>query len=171
MTERICVGLKQFLTEGDNMSFVSMLYGEGNKPYSISYSGGSTYTTQTYCEPPQWKLANTMTTEFAPSINGATHTQPLAEFNGGVFNGFAEGLWIYRVFLNGELVATYQFQDQAFCIPIEFDRVEGVCMSVSLSPSFAFANDEPPPPIPSPASIVILICSALFSLRKTSRNA
>jgi hypothetical protein len=112
-----------------------------------------------------------MTTEFAPSINGATHTQPLAEFNGGVFNGFAEGLWIYRVFLNGELVATYQFQDQAFCIPIEFDRVEGVCMSVSLSPSFAFANDEPPPPIPSPASIVILICSALFSLRKTSRNA
>lgn len=153
------------------MSFVSMLYGEGNKPYSISYSGGSTYTTQTYCELPEWKLANTMTTEFGPSINGATHTQPLAVFNGGVFNGFAEGLWIYRLFLNGQLVATYQFQDQAFCIPIEFDRVEGFCMGVSLSPSFAFATPESATPIPSPASVVVLICSALFALRKTSRNA
>jgi len=153
------------------MSFISMLYGQGNKPYSISYDGGSTYTTQTYCEPPQWKLANTMTTEFASSINGATHTQPLAEFNGSVFNGFAEGLWIYRVFLKGELVATYQFKDQAFCIPIEFDRVEGVCMGVSLTPSAAFVSEQLVTPVPSPASVAVLICSALFFIKRNHNNA
>jgi len=149
--------------------FNSTLYGAGNKPHFISYSGGSTYTTQTYGEPPQWKLANTMTTEFGPSISGKT--EPVASFDGQVFNGFAQGLWIYRLFKDGNLVATYQFSDQAFCIPISFDRVEAVCMSVALTPSVALAADNASTPVPTPASIVILICSTLFSLRKTSRNA
>lgn len=151
------------------MSFMSTLYGAGNKPHFISYDGGSTYTTQTYCELPQWKLANTMTTEFGSSIGG--RTKPLAEFDGQVFNGFAEGLWIYRLFSEGQLVATYQFQNQAFCIPIIFDRVEGVCMSVSLTPSVAFTDTATSTPIPAPSGFFMLICSAIFCLRKTSRNA
>ena len=149
------------------MGFNSTLYGSGNKPHFISYSGGSTYTTQTYCEPPQWKLANNMTTEFGAAISGAT--KPVATFDGQVFNGFADGLWIYRLYKDGDLVATYQFQDQVFCIPAVFDRVEAVCMSVSLTPSIGVADNSTP--VPAPASIVILICSALFSPRKTSRNA
>lgn len=149
--------------------FNSTLYGSGNKPHFISYSGGSTYTTQTYCEPPQWKLANTMTTEFSSAISGAT--KPVAEFDGGVFNGYASGLWIYRLFKDGDLVATYQFQDQAFCVPAVFDRVEAVCMSIDLTPSVALAADNASTPVPAPASIVILICSALIFLRKTYRYA
>jgi hypothetical protein len=151
------------------MGFQSTLYGAGNKPHFISYDGGSTYTTQTYCELPEWKLANTMTTEFSASIDGYTHTKPLAEFGGTVFNGFAEGLWIYRVFLKGQLVATYQFQDQLFCIPIHFDRVEGVCMGITLTPSAAFAPVESTTPVPAPASVAILICSALFAIRRKPR--
>jgi hypothetical protein len=153
-----------------NSPFNTTLYGSGNKPHFVSYSGGSTYTTQTYGELPQWKLATTMTTEFGDSIN--SRTQPVATFDGQVFNGFAQGLWIYRLFKNDNLVATYQFYDQAFCIPVSFDSVEAFCMSVALTPSVAFAAAAPPaPPIPTPASVSVLICSALFFSRKTSRNA
>jgi len=38
------------------MGFSSIFYGSGNKPYTASYQG-STYTTQTYCEPPLFKAA------------------------------------------------------------------------------------------------------------------
>lgn len=147
------------------MSFMSTLYGAGNKPHFISYDGGSTYTTQTYCELPQWKLATTMTTEFGSSIGG--NTKPVAEFGGQVFNGFAEGLWIYRLFSEGQLVATYQFQNQAFCISIVFDRVEAVCMSVDLSPSVAAAQTLTA--VPAPASLVIFAAAIAAFRRK--RNA
>jgi hypothetical protein len=49
------------------MGFSSIFYGSGNKPYTASYQG-STYTTQTYCEPPLFKAALTMPTEFGASI-------------------------------------------------------------------------------------------------------
>lgn len=148
------------------MGIQSILYEQGNKPHFVSYSGGSTYTTQTYTEPPEWKLANTMTTEFGPSINGYTQTQPLAEFVGKVFSGHAEGLWIYRLFLNGQLVATYQMRDQVFCIPIEFDRVEGFCMEVSFSPSAVLAPVQTTIPVPAPGFVAVLICSAFFCTKK-----
>lgn len=151
------------------MGFNSTLYGSGNKPHFISYSGGSTYTTQTYCEPPQWKLANNMTTEFGAAISGAT--KPVATFDGQVFNGFADGLWIYRLYKDGDLVATYQFQDQVFCIPAVFDRVEAVCMSIGLTPSVAVATDNPSTPVPTPAGVLILLGAALIRKRRSNLGA
>lgn len=159
------------------MGFTSIFYGSGNKPYTASYEG-STYTTQTYCEPPQYKAALTMPTEFGSSIQG--NTVPLAEYSNTMFTGEVTGLWIYKLYLNDQLVGVYQFSDQAFSFSVTFDRVEGFCMGVPLTPSTTSVPylgtpepepPPPPPPVPSPASIVILICSALFSLRKTSRNA
>ena len=158
------------------MGFTSIFYGSGNKPYTASYEG-STYTTQTYCEPPQYKAALTMPTEFRSSIQG--NTVPLAEYSNTMFTGEATGLWIYKLYLNDQLVGVYQFSNQAFSFSVTFDRVEGFCMGVPLTPSTTSVSylgtpepePPPPPPVPSPASIVILICSAIFSLRKTSRNA
>ena len=159
------------------MGFTSIFYGNGNKPYTASYEG-STYTTQTYCEPPQYKAALTMPTEFGSSIQG--NTVPLAQYSNTMFTGEASGLWIYKLYLNDQLVGVYQFSDQAFSFSVTFDRVEGFCLGVPLTsgtPAISYTEtSEPPPPpsplpIPSPASIVILICSAIFSLRKTSRNA
>ena len=158
------------------MGFTSIFYGSGNKPYTASYEG-STYTTQTYCEPPQYKAALTMPTEFGSSIQG--NTVPLAEYSNTMFTGEATGLWIYKLYLNDQLVGVYQFSNQAFSFSVTFDRVEGFCMGVPLTPSTTSVSylgtpepePPPPPPVPSPSSIVILICSAIFSLRKTSRNA
>jgi hypothetical protein len=148
------------------MSFISTLYGAGNKPHFVSYDGGSTYTTQTYCELPQWKLATTMTTEFGHSISG--NTKPIAEFDGSVFNGYAEGLWIYRLYLDGHLVGTYQFQNQAFFVPIAFDRVEGVCMSIELTPSVAFTDTTAV--VPTSAGFAVLITAAfMFTKRRHYR--
>jgi hypothetical protein len=164
------------------MGFTSIFYGSGNKPYTASYEG-STYTTQTYCEPPQYKAALTMPTEFGSSIQG--NTVPLAEYSNTMFTGQASGLWIYKLYLNDQLVGVYQFSDQSFSFSVTFDRVEGFCLGVPLTPgtpaiSYTETSEPPPPPpipspasivIPSPASIVILICSAIFSLRKNPRNA
>jgi hypothetical protein len=143
------------------------LYGTGNKPHFVSYSGGSTYTTQTYCEPPQWKLAYTMTTEFGDSIG--SKTVPIAEYSCGVFSGEAHGLWIYRLFKGGDLVGTYQFQDQVFCVPADFDRVEGVCMSVWVTPSGLAVDAGTPTPVPTPAPMVLLVCAAIFCGRRKLR--
>jgi hypothetical protein len=156
------------------MGFTSTFYGQGQFPYTASYEG-STYTTQAYTHPPEYKSALSMTTEFGSAIQG--NTVPLAEYNNTMFTGEAVGLWIYRLYFDGQLVGTYQLCDQQFSFTVTFDRIEGFCMSVPLTPGttavpyLGTPEPEPPPPIPSPASIVILICSALFSLRKTHRNA
>jgi hypothetical protein len=148
-------GSAKHLTQKEKPMVNTILYGNGNTPHFVSYSGGSTYTTQTYCEPPQWKLAYTMTTEFGGSIGGKT--VPIAEYSCGVFSGEAHGLWIYRLFKGGDLVGTYQFQDQVFCVPADFDRVEGVCMSVWGTPSTA----EAAAPVPSPAPLALLVCTVI----------
>jgi hypothetical protein len=113
-----------------------------------------------------------MTTEFGSSIQG--NTVPLAEYSSTMFTGEAVGLWIYRLYFNGQLVGIYQMRDQQFSFSVTFDRVEGFCMGVPLTPAIPYLGtpeSESPPLIPSPASIVILICSAIFFLRRNPRNA
>jgi hypothetical protein len=157
------------------MGFSSIFYGSGNKPYTASYQG-STYTTQTYCEPPLFKAALTMPTEFGASISG--HSNALASYNSTMLTGEAIGLWIYKLFLNDQLVGVYQFSDQAFSFSATFDRIEGFCMGVPLTPDtlavpyMGTPESEPPVlalasvPVPAPASVVVLLCAALVGLRR-----
>ena len=157
------------------MGFSSIFYGSGNKPYTASYQG-STYTTQTYCEPPLFKAALTMPTEFGASISG--HSNALASYNSTMLTGEASGLWIYKLFLNDQLVGVYQFSDQAFSFSVTFDRIEGFCMGVPLTPGtpavpyLGTPESEPPVlalasvPVPAPASVVVLLCAALVGLRR-----
>jgi hypothetical protein len=141
------------------MGFTSTFYGQGQFPYTVAY-GGSTYTTQAYTQPPEYKAALSMTTEFSDAING--NAVPLAEYNNTMFVGEAVGLWIYKLYLNGELVGTYQMSDQQFCISATFDRIEGFCLGVPLTPSAA---------VPAPASLTLIVIAgitALFKKRKTN---
>jgi hypothetical protein len=153
------------------MGFTSTFFGQGQFPYTTSYEG-STYVTQAYTNPPEYKSSLSMTTQFSNAING--NTVALAEYNSTLFTGEAVGLWIYRLYFDGQLVGIYQMCDQQFSFPVTFDRVEGFCMGVPLTPAIPYRGTpepEPSPPIPSPASIAILICYTFFSLRKNPRNA
>jgi hypothetical protein len=157
------------------MGFSSIFYGSGNKPYTASYQG-STYTTQTYCEPPLFKAALTMPTEFGASISG--HSNALASYNSTMLTGEAIGLWIYKLYLNDQLVGVYQFSDQAFSFSATFDRIEGFCMGVPFTPGTPALpylgtpeSEDPVPapasvPVPAPASVVVLLCAALVGLRR-----
>jgi len=164
------------------MGFSSIFYGSGNKPYTASYQG-STYTTQTYCEPPLFKAALTMPTEFGASISG--HSNALASYNSTMLTGEASGLWIYKLYLNDQLVGVYQFSDQAFSFSATFDRIEGFCMGVPLTPGTPalpylgtvpltpgisavpyLGTPESEDPVPAPASVFVLLCAALVGLRR-----
>lgn len=137
------------------MGFTSTFYGQGQFPYTASY-GGSTYTTQAYTQPPQYKAALTMTTQFNNSISG--NTVPLAEYSNTMFTGEAVGLWVYKLYLNNELVGTYQMSDQQFCISATFDRVEGFCLGVPLTPSEQVSTVTA---VPTPSSFMLIACAAI----------
>lgn len=139
------------------MGFNSVFYGSGNKPHFVTYSG-SCYTTQTYCELPQFKPSLNMTTQFSDSISG--YTQPLAEYKGGVFSGEANGYWIYKLYKGEHLVGVYQFVNQVFCVPVDFDRVEGYCTSIPLTPAVGVAV------VPSPAPLILMLCGAAVFYRR-----
>jgi hypothetical protein len=139
------------------MGFNSVFYGSGNKPHFVTYSG-SCYTTQTYCELPQFKPSLNMTTQFSDSISG--YIQPLAEYKGGVFSGEANGYWIYKLYKGEHLVGVYQFVNQVFCVPVDFDRVEGYCTSIPLTPAVGVAV------IPSPAPLILMLCGAAVFYRR-----
>lgn len=144
------------------MGFTSTFYGQGQFPYTVAY-GGSTYTTQAYTHPPEYKAALSMTTEFSDAING--NAVPLAEYSNTMFVGEAVGLWIYKLYLNGELVGTYQMSDQQFCISACFDRIEGFCLGVPLTPSEATTTIA----VPTPASLTLIVIAgiaAMFRKRK-----
>lgn len=146
------------------MGFTSTFYGQGQFSYTVSYEG-STYTTQAYTQPPEYKAALSMTTEFSDAING--NAVPLAEYNNTMFVGEAVGLWIYKLYLNGELVGTYQMSDQQFCISATFDRIEGFCLGVPLTPSAVISTTA----VPAPASLTLIVIAgitALFKKRKTN---
>ena len=144
------------------MGFTSTFYGQGQFSHRAAYEG-STYTTQAYTQPPQFKPALSMTTEFGGSISG--NTIPLATYSDTMFTGEAVGLWVYKLYLNGELVATYQMSDQQFCISVAFDRVEGFCLGVPLTPSEGTTTAA----VPAPASLTLIVVAgiaALFRKRK-----
>jgi hypothetical protein len=146
------------------MGFTSTFYGQGQFSYTASYEG-STYTTQAYTQPPQYKPALSMTTQFDDSISG--NTVPLAVYSNTMFTGEAVGLWVYKLYLNGQLVGTYQMSDQQFCISATFDRVEGFCLGVPLTPSEAEASTTTL--VPAPASLTLIMAAgiaALFGKRK-----
>jgi hypothetical protein len=95
-----------------------------------------------------------------------------------MLTGEASGLWIYKLFLNDQLVGVYQFSDQAFSFSVTFDRIEGFCMGVPLTPGTPAVpymgtpeSEDPVPalasvPVPAPASVVVLLCAALVGLRR-----
>jgi hypothetical protein len=87
-----------------------------------------------------------------------------------MLTGEAIGLWIYKLFLNDQLVGVYQFSDQAFSFSVTFDRIEGFCMSVPLTPGTPavpyMGTPESEDPVPAPASVVVLLCAALVGLRR-----
>ncbi len=144
------------------MGFTSTFYGQGQFSHRAAYEG-STYTTQAYTQPPQFKPALSMATEFGGSIFG--NTVPLATYSDTMFTGEAVGLWIYKLYLNDELVGTYQMSDQQFCISIAFDRVEGFCLGVPLTPSEGTTTMA----VPAPASLTLIVAAgiaALFRKRK-----
>jgi hypothetical protein len=106
-----------------------------------------------------------MTTQFSDAING--NTVPLAEYSNTMFVGEAVGLWIYKLYLNGELVGTYQMSDQQFCISATFDRIEGFCLGVPLTPSGVVSTSTTA--VPAPATLTLIVAAgitALFRKRK-----
>jgi hypothetical protein len=56
--------------------------------------------------------------------------------------------------------------DQQFSFPVTFDRVEGFCMSVPLTPAIPYpGTPEPEPtPVPTPASFMLIACAGLAAL-------
>lgn len=133
------------------------LYGQGLLPHGVRWQG-STYITQAYGAP------LTFTQDFSfPSgwwekaIEGST--MPAAEYNQTLFIGDVQGFWIFRLYLDGNLVGTYTFSDQQFVVPVTFDRVEAVAMggmpfgnsSATVTATGSVPNTDPSTPVTDPA--------------------
>lgn len=150
------------------MGFTSTFFDQGQFAYTASYEG-STYITQAYTQPPEYKSALSMTTEFGNSIQG--NTVPLAEYTNTMFVGEAVGLWIYKLYFNGQLVGTYQMTNQQFCISATFDKIEGVCMGTSFPPPNPYpGTPEPEPPVPTPASFMLIAIAGISTLFRNRKK-
>jgi hypothetical protein len=152
----------------------TILYGRGLMPYTVKWQG-STYLSQTYGEPLTFTQDfSSATNWWTPALEGAT--QPLAQYDQNIFIGDVEGLWIFRLFLDGNLVGTYTFANQSFTIPIRFDRVEAVAMGMPFSATGAFVTStgstpslipptgNPPPMVPSAGISLTCFLTAIFAL-------
>jgi len=148
------------------------LYGNGMLPHAVRWQG-STYLSQSYGAPLTFTQDfSSATNWWTPALEG--QTQALAEYNQNLLVGNVEGFWIFRLYLDGNLVGTYTFFDQSFTVPVTFDRVEAVAMGgVPFGSSSAFVtvarwNSSPPvtdePAIPAPGVALTCAIAALFAL-------
>jgi hypothetical protein len=153
------------------------LYGKGIFPYTIKWQG-STYISQTYGEPLTFTQDfSSATNWWTPALEGAT--RPLAQYDQNIFIGNVEGLWIFRLFLDGNLIGTYTMFDQSFTIPVRFDRVEAIAMGSPFGSTSAFVTaksfavppttDEPPVPAPGVA-LTCAIAALLLGFSSTRRR-
>jgi hypothetical protein len=150
----------------------TILYGQGLMPYTAKWQG-STYISQTYGEPLTFTQDfSSATNWWTPALEGAT--RPLAEYDQTLFIGDVEGLWIFRLFLDGNLVGTYTLANQSFTIPVRFDKVEAVAMGMPFTGASAFVtsagstqsaqpDSDPPPMVPSAGiSLTCFMAAALM---------
>lgn len=145
------------------------LYGQGLLPHGVRWQG-STYITQAYGAP------LTFTQDFSyPSswmqkaLEGST--VPAAEYAQTLFIGDVQGFWIFRLYLDGNLVGTYTFLDQSFTIPVTFNRVEAMAMGgapFGNSSAFVTATASLPSPSPDPDPVVpapgVGLCCAMAAV-------
>lgn len=156
----------------------AVLYGQGLLPHTIRWQG-STYLSQSYGAPLTFtQNFSSATNWWTPALEG--QTQPLAQYSQTLLIGDVQGLWIFRVFLDGNLVGTFTFADQQFTIPVRFDRVEAVAlggMPFGSSSAFVTATgwnstppvaDDPPPTVPGPG--VALTCAVAAFLAAWGRG-
>jgi hypothetical protein len=140
---------------------VSTLYMSGQVIDRSVYQG-STYLGEHFDKPLTFDLSYTMPVPTTEAIN--LPTVPVSIVGNNLFMGRAEGYWIYKIYNNGNLVKTIQMVDQDFTIPIQYDRIESVCMN--LVPEEL--TDDPHPHVPSPGMglLVAMASVVAFSRRR-----
>lgn len=143
------------------------LYGQGLLPHSVRWQG-STYITQSYGAPLTFTQDFSYPTNWwEKAIEGST--VPAAEYAQTLFIGDVQGFWIFRLYLDGNLVGTYTFSDQQFVVPVTFDRVEAVAMggmpfsssSALVSAKGSVPTTDTDPTVPTPG---VALCCGLAAM-------
>lgn len=135
------------------MGYYTTFFGEGNFFYTTAVQNG-VYQNVAFTSPLEWRNAYT-----APTPTGASIIAPTngVNFPHKMLIGNSEGFWIHRVFLDGHLVGTFTMVDQQFFIPMEYDRIESVCMPFS-PPETGTTNAD----VPAPAGFAVILASAFM---------
>lgn len=135
---------------------VSTLWGTGNRIIETA-NQGSTYESWGYTTPLLWDGAYAQ-----PTPTGTAILPPTVgvEFPHNLFTGTADGYWVYHLFLGGHHQYTFTATDQAFAMPVAFDRVESVSVGFTRDIS---ANTNCDPDVPAPGGVAVLLCAAVFT--------
>ena len=86
-----------------------------------------------------------------------------------MFIGDFDGYWIHRLYLDGNLVMIVQGVDQQLFIPVIYDYVQSVCLSISPD-AYSGASLTVDPIVPLPGTSLILGLSALLFKNPRKRN-
>jgi hypothetical protein len=86
-----------------------------------------------------------------------------------MFIGDFDGYWIHRLYLDGNLVMIVQGVDQQLFIPVTYDYVQSVCLSISPD-AYSGASLTVDPIVPLPGTSLILGLSALLFKNPRKRN-
>jgi hypothetical protein len=86
-----------------------------------------------------------------------------------MFIGDFDGYWIHRLYLDGNLVMIVQATNQQLFVPIAYDYVQSVCLSISPD-EYSGSSLTVDPVVPSPATVLIVGLSALLFKNPRKRN-
>jgi len=140
---------------------VSTLYMSGQVIDRSVYQG-STYLGEHFDKPLTFDLSYTMPVPTTEAIN--LPTVPVSIVGNNLFMGRAEGYWIYKIYNNGNLVKTIQMVDQDFTIPIQYDRIESVCMN--LVPEELTDDPQYHPHVPAPGIGLLVAMATLVACKR-----
>ena len=132
---------------------VSTIYDEGQK-FASSVDRGSMYVEISYTNPLKFDNTLKITEPHSEAISQPTVIN-YSQISHTFFMGRFDGLWIHKLYRDGNLFMTVQGVDQDMFIPVQYDSVQ----SMSYNMGFDSPEYEGPvqhPHVPGPSSGLLL---------------
>jgi hypothetical protein len=85
-----------------------------------------------------------------------------------IFMGDFDGYWVHRVYLDGNLIMVLKTDNQQLFVPIAYDYIQSVCLSISPDPE-SVRGVAADPVVPAPAAIALFGLSLILSRKPRNR--
>ena len=85
-----------------------------------------------------------------------------------MFIGDFDGYWVHRVYLDGNLIMVLKTDNQQLFVPIAYDYIQSVCLSISPDPE-SVRGVAADPVVPAPAAIALFGLSAILARKPRNR--